>query len=145
MILLLNRQCVWMSPEFRGQTCLAPSLKLLRLLRRKSVRKRRRRAHWRGFWQLYLRIGFCLFYNAGSHIDQWLSSTYFAGNAEFAPEISGNDDVSSGVGTDWPLKGRRIVVTRSLVPLAGGPSMMSPRLPTKKSQQRVAGAGVWWW
>ena len=38
--------------------------------------------------------------------------------------------MSTGVETDGLLSGRHIVVTRSLVPLAGGPNMMSLRLST---------------
>ena len=46
------------------------------------------------------------------------------------PGVSGYEDVSTGVETDGQLKWRHIVVTRSMVPLAGGPSMMSLRLST---------------
>ena len=46
--------------------------------------------------------------------------------------ISRKDVVSTDVETDGQLKGRRIVVTRSLVLLSGGPSMMSLRLSTIK-------------
>ena len=35
--------------------------------------------------------------------------------------MSGTEEVSTGVETDGQLRGRHIVVTRSLVPLAGGP------------------------
>ena len=38
--------------------------------------------------------------------------------------------MSTGVETDGQLRARHIVVTRSLLPLAGGPSMMSLRLST---------------
>ena len=54
----------------------------------------------------------------------------FLGDAETIPGVSGNEEVSTGVETDRQLRGRHIVVTRSLVPLAGGPSMMSLRLST---------------
>ena len=37
------------------------------------------------------------------------------------PGVSGNEDVSTGVETDEQLRGRHIVVTRSLVLLAGEP------------------------
>ena len=73
------------------------------------------------------------------HKNQWLICRYFAGNSEFAPEIFGNHDVSTGVETDGKLKGRCIFVTRSLVPLSGGPSMMSPRL----SPVEVDAGGCW--
>ena len=46
------------------------------------------------------------------------------------PGVSRNEDVSTGVETDGQLSGRYIVVTRSLVPLAGGANMMSLRLST---------------
>ena len=55
---------------------------------------------------------------------------FFPGDAETIPGVSGNEDVSTGKETDGQLRGRHIVVTRSLVPLAGGPSMMSLRLST---------------
>ena len=44
----------------------------------------------------------------------------FVGDAETIPGVSGNENVSTGVETDGQLRGRHIVVTRSLVPLAGG-------------------------
>ena len=44
----------------------------------------------------------------------------FPGDAETIPGVSGNEDVSTGVETDGQLRGRHIVVTRSLVPLAVG-------------------------
>ena len=54
----------------------------------------------------------------------------FLGDAETITGVSGTEEVSTGVETDGQLRGRRFVVTRSLVPLAGGPSMMSLRLST---------------
>ena len=45
----------------------------------------------------------------------------FLDDAETIPGVSGNEEVSTGVETDGQLRGRHIVVTRSLVPLAGGP------------------------
>ena len=63
----------------------------------------------------------------------------FAGDAETIPAVSGNEDVSTGVETDRQLRERHIVVTGSLVPLAGGPSMMSLRLSTVE-----VGAGSCW-
>ena len=53
--------------------------------------------------------------------------------------MSGTEEVSTGVETDEQLRGRHIVVTRSLVPLAGGPSKMSLRLSTVE-----VGAGTCW-
>ena len=52
------------------------------------------------------------------------------GDAETIPGVSGNEKVSTGVETDGQLRGRHIVVTRSLAALAGAPSMMSVRLST---------------
>ena len=57
-------------------------------------------------------------------------SLFILGDAETIPGVSGNEDVSTGVETDEQLRGRHIVVIRSLVPLAGGPSMMSLRMST---------------
>ena len=54
----------------------------------------------------------------------------FSGDAATIPGVSGNEDVSTGVENDGQLRGRHIVVTSSLVPLAGGPSMMTLRLST---------------
>ena len=53
---------------------------------------------------------------------QWPISRLFASDAETFPGVSGNEDVSNGVETDGQLRGRHIVVTRSLVPLAGAPA-----------------------
>ena len=58
-------------------------------------------------------------------VSQWLIPCLFPGDAEMIQGVSGNEDVSTGVETDGQLRGRHIVVTRSLVPFAGGPSMMS--------------------
>ena len=43
----------------------------------------------------------------------------FLGDAQTIPGVSGNEEVSTGVETDGQLRGRHIVVTRSLVPLVG--------------------------
>ena len=61
---------------------------------------------------------------------QWLIPCLFLGDAETIPGVSGNKEVSTGVETDGQLSGRQIIVTRSLVPLAGCPSMMSLSLST---------------
>ena len=63
----------------------------------------------------------------------------FAEVAETIPGLSGNQNVSNGVETDGQLKERHIVVTRSLVPLAGGLSKMSLSLTTVE-----VGAGSCW-
>ena len=57
-------------------------------------------------------------------------SLFIFGDAETILGVSGKEDVSTGVETDRQLRGRHIVVTGSLVPLAGGPSIMSPRPST---------------
>ena len=46
-------------------------------------------------------------------------SPVISGDADTIPAMSGNEEVSTGVETDGQLRGRHIVVTRSLVPLAG--------------------------
>ena len=43
----------------------------------------------------------------------------FLCDAETIPGVSGNEEVSTGVETDGQLRGRHIVVTRSLLPLVG--------------------------
>ena len=63
----------------------------------------------------------------------------FPGDAETIAGVSGNEEVSTGVETDGQLRRRHIVVTKSLVPLAGVPSMMSLRLSTVE-----VGAGSCW-
>ena len=68
-----------------------------------------------------MRKGYSLFYIAGFSSYQWLIFHLFLGDAETIPGASGNEDVSTGVETDGQFRGRHIVVTRSLVPLAGGP------------------------
>ena len=130
-----------MSFDCLGQTCLVPSLRLTRRFQKKKLRERRvgQNAIQRVLSRLFLRFGCSLFYIAGFQSYQWLSSCLFSGDAETIPRNSGNEDVSTGVETDRHLRGRRIVVTRSLVPLAGGPSMMSLRLSTVE-----VGAGSCW-
>ena len=64
-----------------------------------------------------------------------------AGGAETFPGVSGNEDVSTDVETDGQLRRRHLVVTRSLIPLAGSPSMITLRLSTVKVG---AGAGSCW-
>ena len=67
-----------------------------------------------------MRVVCSLFYIAGFWSYQWLIFRLFAGDNERVPGVSGNEDVSNGVETDGQLRGRHIVVTMSLVPLAGG-------------------------
>ena len=67
---------------------------------------------------------------------QWLIPCLFPDDAETIPGVSGNEEVSTGVETDGQLRGRHTVVTRSLVPLAGGPGMMSLKLSTVEVHSR---------
>ena len=130
-----------MSLDSLGQTCLAPSLRLARRLQKKKLSERRvgRIALQRFLSRLFLIVGCSLFYIAGFQSYQRLFSCLFPGDAGTIPGVSGNEDVSTGVETDGQLRGRHIVVTRSLVPSAGGPSMISLRLFTV-----VVGAGSCW-
>ena len=112
-----------MSLNCLGQTCLAPSLRLARRLQKKRLKERRvrRSALRRVLSRLFLRVGCSQFYIAGFQSYKWVISCLFPGDAETIPGVSGNEDVWTGVETDGQLRGRHIVVTRSLVPLAGGP------------------------
>ena len=67
---------------------------------------------------------------------QWLIPCFFLGDAETIPGVSGNEDVSTGVETDGQLSGRHIVVTRSLVPLAGGPQHDVPEAVHSQGRSR---------
>ena len=133
-----------------GQTCLAPNLRLARRLRRKKMSERKARwsALQRFLSRLFLRVGCSLFYIAGFQSYQWLISCLFPGDAETIPEVSRNQDVSTGVETDGQLRGRHIVVTRSLAPLVGWgggvPTWCPWGFPQSRSEQRLVGAGIWW-
>ena len=61
-------------------------------------------------------------------LDQWFIILVFAGDAEFAPRVSGRDDVSTGVETHGQPKVPRAVITRRLVSLTRGFSMTSMKL-----------------
>ena len=50
--------------------------------------------------------------------------------------MSGTEEVSTGVETDGQLRGRHIVVTRSLVPLAGGPQHDVPEAVRSRGRSR---------
>ena len=50
--------------------------------------------------------------------------------------MSGTEEVSTGVETDGQLRGRHIVVTRSLVPLAGGPQHDVPQAIHSRGRSR---------
>ena len=123
-----------MSLDCLRQTCLAPSLKLALRHQNKKLKEGRigRNALQRVLSRLFLRVGCSLIYIAGFQSIQWLISCLFPGDAETIPRVSGNKDVSTGVKTAGQLRGRHIVVTRSLLPLAGGPSRMSLRLSAVK-------------
>ena len=107
-------------------------MRLARRLQKKKLSERSvgRTALQRILSGLFLRVGCSLFYIAGFQSYQWLIYCLFPSDAETIPGVSGNEDVSTGVETDGQLRGRHIVVTRSLVPLAGGPNMMSLMLST---------------
>ena len=132
MIALEDQWFVHMSLDCLVQTCLGPSSMWVRQLQQKKSRRRRvkQNALQRVLSRLYLRVGCSLFYITGFKSDQWLFFCLFAGDAEIFRGVSGNEGVSTGLETDGQLRGRHIVVTRSLVPLAGGPSTMSLRLST---------------
>ena len=52
------------------------------------------------FSRLLLRVRFSLIYIVDSFLGQWFVILVFAGDAEFAPRVSGRDDVPTGVETD---------------------------------------------
>ena len=119
-----------------GQKCL-----VARRLQKKRLRQKRvgQNALQGILSRRFLRVCCSLFYIAGLWSYQWFIFRLFPGDAGTIPGISGNEDVSTGVETDGQLRGRHIVVTRSLIPLARSPSMMSLRLSTVK-----VGAGSCW-
>ena len=111
-----------MSLDCVGQTCLVPSLRLARRLQKKKPRERRVRqnALQSVLSRLFLRVDCSLFYIAGFCHISGSFPVFSLGDAETILGVPGNEDVSTGVETDEQLRGRHIVVTRSLVPLAGG-------------------------
>ena len=112
-----------MSLNCLGQMCLVPNLRLARRLQKRKLNERRvgRRALQRVLSRLFSRVGCTLFYIAGFCHISGSFPVFFLGDAETIPGVSGNEEMSTGVETDGQLRGRHIVVTRSLVPLAGGP------------------------
>ena len=50
--------------------------------------------------RLLLRVKFYLIYIVDLFLRQWFIILAFSGDAEFAPRVSGRDDVSTGVETD---------------------------------------------
>ena len=119
-----------MSLDWLGQKCPVLSLRLARRLPKKRLRRKKfgQRALQRVLSRLFLRFCCSLFYIVVFSYYQWLNFCLFTGDVETIPGVSGNEDVSTGVETNRQLRGRHIVVTRRLVPLAGGPSMMSLRV-----------------
>ena len=143
MIALENQWFVQMSLDCLGQTCLVTSLRLARRLQKKRLREGRvgQNALRRVLARLFLRVGCSLFYIAGFCSNQWLIFRLFSADSETIPGVFGNEDVSTGVETNGRLRGRHVVVTRSLVSLAGGPSMMYLRLSTVE----VGAGSCWCW
>ena len=111
-----------MSLNCLEQTCLAPSSRLARRLQKRKSGERRvqQSALQRVLSRLFLRVGYSPFYIAGFY-HTVAHSQFVLGDPETIPGVSGTEEVSTGVETDGQLRGRHIVVTRSLVPLAGGP------------------------
>ena len=122
-----NHLVIRMSPGPLGLTFRDPSLKLLLPLRRRMSGKG---ALEKDISQLLLRVRLSLIYIVDLFSGQWLNILVFAGDAKFAPRISGRDNVSTGVETDGQPRVHRAVVTRRLVLLAGGFNMTSLKLST---------------
>ena len=128
-----------MSLNCLGQMCLVPSLRLARRLQKKKKPRERRvrqNALQRVLSRLILRVGCSLFYIAGFCHISGSFPVLFLGDAETIPGVSGNEEVSTGVETDRQLRGRRIVVTKSLVPLAGGPQHDVPEAVHSRGRSR---------
>ena len=56
--------------------------------------------------RLLLRVRFSLIYIVDSFLGQWFVNLVFAGDAEFAPRVSGRDDVPTWVETDSQKPGK---------------------------------------
>ena len=68
---------------------------------------------------------------------QWLIPCFsLSVDADTIPAMSGMEEVSTGVETDGQLRGRHIVVTRKLVPLAGGPQHDVPEAVHSRKRSR---------
>ena len=143
MIALENQWFIQMSLHCLGQTFLVPSLRLACRLQKKRFREKRvgRNALQRVLLRLFVRLGCSLFYIAGFWSYQWLIFRLFSRDAGTIPGVSGNEDVSTGVDTDGQLRGRHIVVIRSLVQLARGPSMLFLRLSVVKVEAESCWSG----
>ena len=116
-----------LSPGPLELTCWDPSLKLLLPVRRRMSGKG---ALEKDLSRLLLRVRFSLIYIVDSFLGQWFIALVFAGDAQFAPRVSGRDDISTGVETDGQPMLRHAVVTRRLVSLAAGFSLTSLKLYT---------------
>ena len=55
--------------------------------------------------RLHLRVSFSLIYIVDLFLGRWFVIFVFAGDAEFAPRVSGRDDVPTGVETDGQTPG----------------------------------------
>ena len=128
-----------MSLNCLGQMCLVPSLRLARRLQQKKKPRERRvrqNALQRVLSRLFLRVGCSLFYIAGLCHISGSFPVFFLGDAETIPRVSGNEEVSTDAEIDGQLRGRHIVVTRSLVPLAGGPQHDVPEAVHSRGRSR---------
>ena len=114
-----------MSLNCLGQMYLFARLRLARQLQQKQKpreRRVRRNALQRVLSRLFLRVGCSRFYIAGFCHISGSFPVLFLGDAETIPGVSGKEEVPTGVETDGQLRGCHIVVTRSLLPLAGAPA-----------------------
>ena len=122
-----------------GQMYLILSLRLARRLQQKKKPRERRvrqKALQRVLSRLFLRVGCFLFYiTVFCHISCSFP-VLFLGDVETIPGVSGNEEVSTGVETDGQLRGRHIVVTSSLVPLAGRPQHDVPEDVRSRGRSR---------
>ena len=80
--------------------------------------------------RLLLRVRFFLIYIVDLSSGQWFIILVFAGDANFAPRVSGRDELSTGVEIDGQPMVRRTIVSRRLVSLTRGFSMTSLKLST---------------
>ena len=55
--------------------------------------------------RLLLRVRYSLIYIVDLFLGQWFLILVFAGDAEFAPRVSGRDDVPTGLETDGQMPG----------------------------------------
>ena len=127
MIALGNHLFIRISPRPLGLLCRDPSLKLLLPLR---TRRSAKGALGKDLSRLLASVRFSLIYILDLFLGQWFNIVVFAGVGDFAPGVSGRDDVSTGVQTQPQPSIHHAVVTRHLVSLAGGFSMTSLKLST---------------